>query len=198
MRLDDAVVGVGSGHVLMAHTSMIASMIASKAWLSLSLAIVSRVVIAMKTLWAPVVVAGGMMTISVIAWLSLGLSLVIISSIVPIVPIVTIVVVGAEAIAVGGWMIAMVSLGNKHRGVARLRLSLSLAIVSAIVSRVVITMKTLRTPVGVAVASVWMEGSSVAIARLGEGEGGQRENLQLIKSVSFSALNSEDNLLPGF
>merc|ERR1712048_1442538 len=54
----------------------------------------------MKTLWAPVVVAGGMMTISdPISWLSLSLSL-------------------------------------------------------AIVDSVVITMKTLWTPVGVAVASV--------------------------------------------
>ena len=88
MRLVDVVVGVRPGHVLVTHSSMIASVIAS-------------------------VIA------SMIAWLSL-----------------------------------------------------SLAIVA-----MVIAMKTLWTPVGVAVASVWMVGSSVAIAWLGEGEGSQRENL---------------------
>ena len=134
----DTVAGVRSGHVLMTHTSVIATV----AWLRLSLAVVAMM-IAMKTLWTPVVVAGGVMTISqsMIAWLSLSL---------------------------------------------------------AIVAAVVIAMKTLWAPVSVAVASVRMVSSSVAIAGLGEGEGGQRENLQLIKSVSFSALNSEDNLLPGF
>ena len=107
MRLVDAVVGVRSGHVLVAHTSMItsmiatvitsmiASMVASKAWFSLSLAIVAMV-IAMKTLWTPVVVAGGMMSIS-IPWLRVSLSLVIIPSIVTIVTIVT---MGVEAVAV--------------------------------------------------------------------------------------------------
>ena len=155
VRLVEAVVGVRSGHVLVAHSSVIASMIAamiasviaSVAWLSLSLAIVTMV-ITMKTLWAPVVVAGGMtiMTISIsIAWVSVSLSLVIITSIITIVAIVTM-------------------------GVARLSLSLAI---------VVIAMKALWTPVGVAVASVWMVGGSIAIARLGEGHSGQRENLEL-------------------
>ena len=58
--------------------------------------------------------------------------------------------------------------------VAWLRLSL------AVVAAVVIAMKTLWAPVSVAVASVRMVSSSVAIAGLGEGEGGQRENLPLI------------------
>merc|ERR1711981_1129956 len=142
----------------------------------------------MKTLWAPVVVAGGMMTISgPISWLSLSLSLVIIPSIVTMVTIVTIVVVGVEAVAVGGWMVAMVSLGNMHRGVARISLSLSLSL--AIVASVVITMKTLWTPVGVAVASVWMEGSSITIAWLGEGEGGQRENCQDFNCHGYTKLS---------
>ena len=184
MRLVDVVVGVRPGHVLVTHSSMIASVIATIAGLSLSLAIVTMVahssmiasviasmiasviatvaglslslaivtmVIAMKTLWTPMVVAGGM-TIS-IARLSISLSLVIIAS------SVTRVVV---AVAVGGRMIA----------VARLSLSLSLSL--AIVAE---TMQALRTPVAVAAASVWMIGSSIAIARLSEGHGGQRENL---------------------
>merc|ERR1712001_296081 len=99
--------------------SMIATVIASKAWLSLSLAIVAMV-IAMKTLWAPVVVAGGMMTIS-ISWLRVSLSLVIISSIVTIVTIVT---MGVEAVAVGARMVAMVSLSYIHGGRPVARLSL--------------------------------------------------------------------------
>ena len=67
----------------------------------------------------------------------------------------------------------MISLGYIHGGRPVARLSLSLAIVAV----VVITMKALWTPVAVAVASVWMVGSSVAIAWLGQGEGSQRENL---------------------
>ena len=154
MRLVDTVAGVRSGHVLMAHTSVVASMVTSLvasvvtsvAWLSLSLAVVAMM-IAMKTLWTPVVVAGGVMTISqpMIAWLSLSLSL-------------------------------------------------------AIVAAVVIAMKTLWAPVSVAVASVRMVSSSVAIAGLGEGEGGQRENLPLINDYISSSVSpvSQDNLLPGF
>ena len=152
MRLVDTVAGVRSGHVLMAHTSVVASMVTSLvasvvtsvAWLSLSLAVVAMM-IAMKTLWTPVVVAGGVMTISqpMIAWLSLSL---------------------------------------------------------AIVAAVVIAMKTLWAPVSVAVASVRMVSSSVAIAGLGEGEGGQRENLPLINDYISSSVSpvSQDNLLPGF
>ena len=144
MRLVDTVAGVRSGHVLMTHTSMVASLVASVAWLSLSLAVVAMM-IAIKTLWTPVVVAGGVMTISqpMIAWLSLSL---------------------------------------------------------AIVAAVVIAMKTLWAPVSVAVASVRMVSSSVAIAGLGEGEGGQRENLPLINDYISSSVSpvSQDNLLPGF
>ena len=118
MRLVDVVVGVRPGHVLVTHSSMIASVIASMiasviatvAWLSLSLAIVTMV-IAMKTLWTPMVVAGGM-TIS-IARLSISLSLVIIAS------SVTRVVV---AVAVGGRMVA----------VARLSLSISLSLAKVV------------------------------------------------------------------
>merc|ERR1711892_72037 len=127
----------------------------------------------MESLWASVGVAGSMAI--TISWLSISRPL-------------TISVSNVISVGVRLWVItiSMVSLGHMDRSssismtiaISWLSISRPLAItISTISISTIVSMKTLRTPVCVAAASIGMESyTAIAIARLSSGKAGKGHN----------------------
>merc|ERR1712123_192435 len=143
--------------------------------LTITMTISITTIVSMESLWASVGVAGSMAI--TISWLSFSRPL-------------TISVSNVISVGVRLWVItiSMVSLGHMDRSssismtiaISWLSISRPLAItmtISTISISTIVSMKTLRTPVCVAAASIGMESyTTIAIARLSSGKAGKGHN----------------------